>query len=103
MMKIPKIGDTVVIRGVARSVGVYHTRVDVPGKGNFIINTDQIDEIIPTPWVPKAGDKVRFIPYDDMRYEIIALYDHKAWFKNISNASTFIAYFNQEDYELCVD
>lgn len=65
----PEVGDTVVMRVRVTKVNsnsFYFARdrtiggIPVVWRCPYLMHVDLIDEIIPKPWVPKAGDRISY-------------------------------------------
>lgn len=106
-----KIGDTVTLTGIVRTSTLENKDlvfVDFPGcsyiKG--LTPETHVDQIIPKPWEPKVGDKVRNKHgNDNVIYTIIAFHNGSAWFEwtNAYGTKSALVTFKKDNYTLCAD
>lgn len=109
MNKRPEIGDTVIIRGIVCAF------TDYPGGFRFcqdggiaspVLDLSRISEVIPKPWEPKAGDRMRYNT-GTFIYTIQAIFQDKVWVywtnRYGNRCDTVINGFIKELYSLCAD
>lgn len=103
MTKRPEVGDTVVTRGVVIGPSSYNEDVFLVKLGTDVktyLSIKHITEVIPKPWEPKVGDKIRHKDGGQI-YTIKALVDDQAWFA-YKNGDTVVSFY-PEKYNLCAD
>lgn len=83
-MLTPKVGDTVIIKGVVRNddIGTQSVAIEVgPVRPRLIyVHYDAITDVIPAPWEPKVGDRVNWkstTNYPAPMRAVTLLYIHK--------------------------
>lgn len=86
MSKLPEVGDTIIIRGIVTEItpsydGSIVKYIDQNGSEGRVL-ASRISEVIPKPWEPKAGDRVKYLQSNICIYTILGLDGNSAWIKS---------------------
>lgn len=111
MTKRPEVGDTVIIRGTVCDIDAHYfsmyTSSGQDSKTLMYVSYAREFEVIPKPWEPKVGDRIRYNSGSTFVYTIRAIVQDKVWVNWLTYCGTchdsIIYDFKKEDYTLCVD
>lgn len=83
-MKKPEVGDTVVIHGTVTRVTdkcvFYDSKI---GHHRLIENMEDLEDVIPKPWVPEVGGRVKLLG-GNFTHEILAIDGNSAFIKCVA-------------------
>jgi len=75
----PKIGDTILVKGIVKGIFSDRSILYITNNGICVsANLEDVTEVIPKPWEPKVGEKIKHTSYPKT-YEIIGLWKNKVW------------------------
>lgn len=103
-MLTPKVGDTVVVRGVVLTAPTGFVYIKTSGSmGELLVSLDRITEVIPKPWEPAVGDTV-VNSVSHSRYVIGCLHGDKTALSWGTNGISIVSLDDlKKAYKLCVD